>query len=253
MRIRLWNAYSSNNSGSYTLVGSFRSAEEAKAVCDEVASVCQEHGEWVERRDKESHRWDEKFNQDGSPLGRFITDQRLSVDKDEGTGDDWPEYGSQPTVVAVDHQVLLHVDYTITMPRAFGELFYRRGGRVDLELNHSHDAVCTLFTVSMEGRYTSEEMEEKWAQKRAEFLLRLQAGALADVLKWPPSFEKNAVPLYVGEGHHGEVEVGAVFPDVVEGARALRVLVAELGLRVHFRVFEAKRESDPFRALRNKA
>jgi hypothetical protein len=130
MRIRLYQAFASNNSGSYTIVGTFESSQDADDIASLLRAVCAEHGPWYEQ-----HAYDE----DGeSPLERFAREHGLS-DERPGRADDWPEHGPTPSITSVGHQVLVHVPYTVTMPRVFGELFYKRGGRVDIELDHAHE------------------------------------------------------------------------------------------------------------------
>ena len=47
MRIRIWNAYASNNSGSYTIVGRFESDESAAKLAAELLAVVKAQSAWA--------------------------------------------------------------------------------------------------------------------------------------------------------------------------------------------------------------
>src|SRR5690606_37887446 len=142
MRIRMWNAFASNNSGSYSIVGSFPSAERAEQVAAELLPVIQAHSEWMNTRP----RWDEPAREDSpSPLEQWVVEQGLQWSGP--SSEEWPEYSDEnvPSVIAAGSQVLIHEDYTVSMPKVFGEYFYRRGGRVDIELNHTHHPLIAVL------------------------------------------------------------------------------------------------------------
>ncbi|MFO0633222.1 MAG: hypothetical protein U0168_10255 [Nannocystaceae bacterium] len=134
MKIEIWRAFASNNSGSYTIVGSFPGDEAAAAAASELAAVIAEHQAWVQ----------DEAAPPPSPLRRWAEALGLRALPGDGRDDAWPHYGSIPKVGAVGSQLLLYVDYTITMPRVFGEFFFLRGGRVDTELVHAHAPLVWL-------------------------------------------------------------------------------------------------------------
>src|SRR5687768_9930431 len=112
MRIRLFHAFASNNSGSYTIVGFFQDASTTEEVARLIQEVSDEHHAW-----HEEHTWDE----DGeSPLDIFVRREGLRADK-PGRGDAWPQHGDKPTAIAAGRHVLVHAPYTVTMPAVFGE------------------------------------------------------------------------------------------------------------------------------------
>src|SRR5688572_11453356 len=100
MRIRLFHAFASNNSGSYTIVGHFKDASTADEVARLIQEVSDEHHAW-----HEEHSWDE----DGeSPLDVFVRRQGLHAEK-PGRNDEWPSYGDKPTAIAAGRQVVVYV------------------------------------------------------------------------------------------------------------------------------------------------
>jgi hypothetical protein len=145
MKVQIWNAFASNNSGSYTLVGSFRDAELAAEVAAELARVSAEHEAWIQEWSQKG--WSKAPTP--SPLEAFVLRHQLTRAEwaGAGVGSDWPAYGEDntPVVWAMGHQVFVHHDYTLTLPGAYGEFFYKRGGRVEAELGHTHHPLVALF------------------------------------------------------------------------------------------------------------
>ena len=125
MRIRLWNAFASNNSGSYTIVGNFSDEATAVAVAEELAELCRAETEWLEADAPE----------DAEPITEFARRHGLT-EYSVVNSLEWPEHNvdRSPRVVAVGRQLVLHHSYTVTLPRIFGEHIYKRGGRVELEI-----------------------------------------------------------------------------------------------------------------------
>jgi hypothetical protein len=133
LRIRLWNAFASNNSGSYTIVGSFSSPDAAAHAARDLAELCRAESGWRLAKGPEPQ-----------PLAEFARAHALAHNPDE-TVDDWPEDDDDASVVHTDRQVVVHVAYTVTMPRLIGQFLYARGGRVDTEIDHAHHPiVCDL-------------------------------------------------------------------------------------------------------------
>lgn len=122
MEMRVWNAYASNNSGSYTIVGSLPSHEVAASVAAELRELIEAQTTWLEETSKTRLE----------PLAEFCRVHGLRARPDAGTWDDWPR------VAQLGNQVVVHHEYTVTLPRLFGELFYKRGGRVQHEEDHAH-------------------------------------------------------------------------------------------------------------------
>lgn len=71
MRIQVWQAFASNNSGSYTIAGRFEDAAIAHTVAAELGELIVAHSAWL--RD---HPWEDT---DGSPLQAFVLARRLPV------------------------------------------------------------------------------------------------------------------------------------------------------------------------------
>jgi len=219
MKVSIWNSFASNNSGSYTIVGRFGSPEQARAVAERLDALCASHHAWFDD--------DARTGTEGSPLAAFIRDAGLSTPTTAGTGDDWPMYSNgPPRAVALDRQVVLHADYTVTMPSCFGEFFYREGGRVDIELDHAHHPLIARFETWL-PRF--QERKAEWeVTKRAfrEDLRKLQAS-----------------DIHVAEGDWGTLMVVAVFEDLVNGVAAVRAAIEAHGLQCRVTLVEAPRNN----------
>lgn len=235
MRIRIWNAYASNNSGSYTLVGRFESVESASTFAEELAEICRTHNQWCEQP------WGDRRGE--PPLAQLIAREKLSSDPQEGTRDDWPDHDEPPEVTQLGRQVMLHVDWTVTMPRAFGELIYRRGGRVETEIDHAHVSIGSRFEL-----WAQDRSKEGGAPKKQAFIAEV-GHVLAPQVERRHDWQKT-VPLLVADGEwEHSVRVGAVFNDLVAGTKAIEALARkhDMGIRMH--VFELT-SADPFEAHR---
>lgn len=240
MRIRLFDAFASNNSGSYTIVGTFESAATAEDVARVLASVCEAHARW-----RESER-DPSSNTDSAPLVAWARANALT-EPSPGCDDDWPQYGPAPTVCSAGRFVLLFAPYTVTMPKAFGEYFYRREGRVQVELDHAHSDVATYFTFYIDG---ARRLDDTVSPEILALRERLEAALPALVERDPADDRAVIAPVLYGSTWRS-LELAAVFRDVVTGTSAARALCAELGVAMWLRVESTEgREGDPFAALR---
>jgi ribosomal protein L7/L12 len=243
MRIRIWNAFASNNSGSYTIVGSFPSEAAATELADALAAAVSAHDAFV--RAKDEPRAGEP------PFHRFVRGQGLTVDDPQlALGDDWPAWGPAPRVLAVGAQVLVHVDQTITMPRALGELFYRRGGRVEVEIDHAHDPVLTVFELWVRDAWKEERRDD--AKARLAAFQQALAGLLPALLEWPGWPPRKAVePAW--DLDRFVVRLGVVFPDLVRGVAEVMRVAREHGVTARVRVQEALAPSaDPLAFMRGR-
>lgn len=243
MKIRVWNAFASNNSGSYTIVGSFPTAALATEVADELASLMKAHTEWLELESSGALK-----GADDSPLSKFIRQNNLRSSELDYP-DQWPHYSDDnaPKVVAVDAKVIIHHEYTVTLPREFGEYFYARGGRVEHELNHAHNPIVAICEVWMlwsdrEGKNMPEEIRkvvEELCDAGGEFL-----SAASMRSPFSPAWRD-------GDGlNDPDLVVGAVFDDLVAGFAAVNRVARKHGFRTFAKVFEAFGESDPLTFLR---
>src|SRR5262245_54003035 len=103
MRVRIWNAYASNNRGSYTIVGSLPSEEVASEVAAELAAMIEAHTAWHGAGQFQASSAD-------SPLAVFCRTHGLSWRDGRGGDDDWPEHSddNRPRVAAIGNQVVVH-------------------------------------------------------------------------------------------------------------------------------------------------
>jgi hypothetical protein len=227
MRIRILRAFSGNNSGSYVLVGTFREAKAAEALASELQRVFEAHGKWLETQGS--------LRADTSPLHEYATDQGLNTSTDVGTGDEWPTYGTTPTALHVDGQVLVFVDYSVTFPSFVGELVYKRGGRVSVELDHSHEPIVLSHTIwKHEGWNAPEDAQRAVDAFRAD----VEDGALAELYVDPSGKLPSRPPILANGFWSGNVQLVHAPHDVGDGVRAVAALAGKHGLRTRFSLFE---------------
>src|SRR5262249_19206095 len=241
MRVRIWNAYASNNSGSYTIVGVLPSAEVARETAEELAKMIEAHTAW---HADESGRGDDS----NSPLAAFCRAHGLNWSPGLGGSDDWPQYGrdNRPRVAAFGSQVVVHHDYTVSLPPTFGEYFYKKGGRVMHEENHAHHPIVTTATFWW-GWSKEERARRTLEEPRLVATLTGPDGALATTTAgaWPPAWRA------AGEGFEAPLTVGIVFADLIGGVSALQAAADAHGARMQIRLSEAADEAhDPFAHLR---
>lgn len=243
MRIRIWNAYASNNSGSYVIVGSFGKDVDVAAIATELQEVCRAHGRWM----------DEPGQNEASPLHEYARAKGVAVEpfgESEVQSDAWPdswdgrsEDPDDPAVWAAGTQLFIHSPYTVSLPRVFGQLIYQLGGAVFSHENHAHDALVTRC--SFYWPYKLEGTQER----RRDFLAELCAdgGPLARFCSghhWP-AWRSPA-------GHIPYVELAAVLDHLPEGSKALHELAEAHAANASFRIMEALDPQDPCSFFRDK-
>jgi hypothetical protein len=240
MRVRVWNAYASNNSGSYTIVGSLPSEEVAQEVAAELTAMIEAHTAWHESDPGE------KVASSDSPLATFCRVHELTWSGGDGMGDDWPEHSddNRPRVVAIGNQVVVHHGYTVSLPPVFGAYFYKRGGRVQNEENHAHHPIVTIATIWWGWA------KEQRAQGEAELPRLVEALAAPDELlaqfqaaTWPTAWRVD--------GHGPMLTAGIVFANLIDGVAALSEIARRHGARIYLRLHEAPSDKhDPLSHLR---
>jgi hypothetical protein len=238
MRIYLFQAFASNNSGSYTIVGTFQDAATAEEVARLVAEVSAAHDAW-----HDAHGWDV----DGSsPLDELVKREGLRADK-PGRGDEWPEYGEAPKVVVTGQQVLVHAAYTATLTSVFGELFYAKGGRVQVEIDHAHGDIAVEFTYWIPSdRYDDPENQPKLDAFEARLAEELPAWTARDEYD-----KRRPIEPAWYRGHWRARYLAVVFRDLVEGVQGVRRIAEEMGVALHLKVWECPGDvPDPFAMLR---
>jgi hypothetical protein len=241
MRVRVWNAYASNNSGSYTIVGRLPSAEVARSTAETLRGVIDAHTAW---RDA----WDGASDLEASPLAQFCRQQGLTWTPGQGGWDDWP-YSSKdnrPGVAVAGDQIVVHHPYTVGLPPAFGELFYKRGGRVEHEEGHAHHPI--VVTATFWWGWTKEER----ATLEAELpLLIADVTGPSGFLARPNRADCPAVWRKGGDTFgEAPLTVAAIFDDLIEGIAALRALGEARSARLELRLAEAVAADDPLLLLR---
>lgn len=236
MRIRIWNAFASNNSGSYTIVGTFSSATLAADVALELTKLVEAQDLWLEEYGGF------KSARGRSPLSKFAEEHGLSARDNAGTGDDWPMGGIGPQAFSVSHQVFLHHDYTLTLPSLFGQYFYSMGGRVTHEIDHAHHPIVGIFELSVP--WQEKEKDEKVAAVIKD--LTALDGPLAKADKnYPPAWQT------MDKFGNPDLTVGAIFEDLVTGFTAIDRVAASHGMHTVVKIFESYGDIDPLSFLRS--
>ena len=238
MRIRVWNAFASNNSGSYTIVGCFATAGRAEECARELAAMVAAHHAWYTQS--------AEVPSEESPIVAFAKAKGLQWSAGLGQNDEWPdEYARPPRVIAVDRQVIVHAPFTVTMPHTFGELFYAYGGTVDVTLDHAHDAL--VVHVELYWPWQLPENERKARAAAAEAVVTAVDSPLR------PLVEGGQLACARGRDWHDvPLVIGAVFQDLVTGVAAAAALAKAHGAEHHVKIFEALDPGDPLSHLRGK-
>jgi hypothetical protein len=238
MKIKIWNAFASNNSGSYTIVGNFPTIVLAQEVATELAAIVAAHDSWIRSDDRTCQ----------SPLEAFARIHNLNSTKTNDTIDEWPEYSEDtiPKVLAIEHQVFIHHDYTVTLPAIFGQYFYARGGRVNIELNHSHHPIVAIFTLYVDYKTRHKvDLQEKFSQIISE--LTAATGPLSVGLR---EGHKAAWKI-VGNNLDSHLVIGACFEELLDSFREIGRIAANHSLHSHIQLFEAfNDDQDPLIHLR---
>ncbi|APR77617.1 Hypothetical protein A7982_02964 [Minicystis rosea] len=243
MRIRLWTAFASNNSGSYTIVGSFKSAETARAVAEELDAIVSEHDAFMETPEEERVGLEPPFHRFVRAHGLTLESDRLALD------DDWPaSWSSPPEVTLAGTQVLVHAPYTVTMPRTFGELFYRRGGRVDVELDHAHEPVIAHFSFWVAG---GSQRREAADESLAALQRTLATEVLPPLLVDPTNVARPPIEPAWAHDAWGALDLGVVFQDLAYGVAEVTRVARDHGVALRLRVSEALHGgADPLASMR---
>jgi hypothetical protein len=249
MRIRIWTAFASNNSGSYVIVGNFPSEALAAEVAAELLDVAQRHSRW---RDAHAYRSSaDAPPPPSSPLAELAVRHAI-VWEDKVYDDDWPEHSGKdhPAVWAIGHQVFVHSSYTVSMPSLLGHVMYARGGRVATEIVHAHHPLVAVFEIG----FCWQEREEIDVPARVRDIidtLCADDGALSlhGRRGHPPAWRGVVEGAEPGFGE-SDLVVGAVFDDLAAGFAGVAAAAQAHGAGLRVSVFEAYGEGDPLAFLR---
>lgn len=236
MRLRAWNAFASNNSGSYTIVGRFPDEVTASAVARELEALVAEHDRWFE-----AQGYDRGEADPDSPLARFAAAQGLSTTQGVGEGSDWPEHGPAPQVLADGTQVVLYVDYTVTMPPLFGELMYRRGGRVDVELEHTHEPLVWVHEVWWPWPGRDEAVVKAGRVRLLDALLDDGGPMCTQVAISTPASWSDGGDAF----GHADLSLAAVWSEPMVAIPQVRAAIEAVGASSRLRVMESTSSHDP--------
>ena len=207
-RIRVYTAFASNNSGSYTLLGSFATSERAAeitALLTRLAADMDAAGE-------------------GNPLRELLAAAGIPAPEDIGRTDDWPEsWGGPPEAIQVDAQVWWYTHQTITMPEQVGQWIYAQGGRVQAEIDHAHHPLLAHLDLWPDSEWSA----------RNDAALQ----PLIDAL-WLGAFADDGLAVRIRVGDHRTIEI-LWFAPTPDRMRELTRTAATLGLRCRLTLTEA--------------
>jgi ribosomal protein L7/L12 len=237
VKTRIIQAFSGNNSGAYVLVGTFHEVERASALAGELAHVFEQQAAWLNAKDRAA----------STPLHDYAASQGIEASEQVGAGQDWPEYGELPSVIASGGQLLVFVDYAVTFPSFLGELVYKRGGRVAVELDHSHHPIVIVHEIWKHGGWTDAAATEA---ALSAFRMSVDSDALAPL--YEHATPKHAGPPILSGGFWpGMLRLVHAPADVAAAVRLVGELATSHGLTSRFSLFEAPMdEKDPLRSYR---
>jgi hypothetical protein len=232
VRIHLWNAFASNNSGSYIIVGRFPTEEQAARVAAELSGVLAAQSAWLAERRRLGR---ETPPEEPSPFRAFTQANSLTETADEVDLDGLSAW-------SVGHQLFLHEDWTLGLPDAFRELLQVRGGKVETRLVHVQGYIVALF--ELRGTLPRKTKAETLSAVVEE--LHADDGPLATQV--PPGVR----PAWREGSRPAEpvLTVGAVFDDLAASFTAVERIARRHGLEVSVQLFEDKGEGDPLASLR---
>lgn len=188
MTIRIYDAFSGNNSGTYALLGTFEKPEDARRLRDELAPVFEAQKAWFDGVGSS-----DASSAETTPLHDFLLRQGVPSKPTVGGGDDWQQDNGAPLVLADEHQLFIYASCAVTFPREFGALVYQRGGRVAAECVHAHDPIVLVNEVWMhEGWNHKAEADRRMAAFR-ESIEKGELNALYDNGR-----EKRSEPILRG-------------------------------------------------------
>ena len=240
MNIRIWNAFASNNSGSYVIVGVFPTVELAGQVARELAEVARDHTVWMNEDDAPQP----------SPLARYAAG--LGIVHHDERFDAWPQYAASddPYVWAVQHRVFVHSAYTVTMPPALGHAIYARGGRVATEIDHAHHPLVATFeaTVPWQARASTD------VPAVVQTLVDRLCGAAGPLIarsrpELAPAWRGVVAGEKTGFGEP-DLVFGVAFDDLRDGFTEVAAIVAATGLHLGVQLSEAPSFGDALAHLR---
>jgi MoaA/NifB/PqqE/SkfB family radical SAM enzyme/ribosomal protein L7/L12 len=255
----VYAAWASNNSGSYTLVGSFGDRDVARAAGERLATLFRDMHAFYTEREAEVRRLiaaGEKrivLPEVETPAHRLVAAEGLTpLPADFEDADSWPSDGgsAEGNVLVTGQQVIVHVGWTVTMPRALAELFFKAGARIDLELVHSHHPLVAVATLHLTAGGQSAEARE--ARRAALASLRAELDTLL-LAPRPPRWVGDDEPRtpHAWRASDYVLELGLVPQDPVPELAAVRTIAERHGAEMHVRFFEALSEGgDPLADMR---
>lgn len=252
-------AWSSNNSGSYTLVGSFNDSDAARATGERLETLFRDMSAFYTDRDEQVRRLTAAgetrivLPDVETPAHRLFAAEGLAaLPADFVDADSWPSNGgsAEQNVLITGQQVIVHVGWTVTMPRALAELFFKAGARVDTEIDHAHHRLVVV--ARLYPRTYGQTAEEREANRAALASVRAEVDALLrdqPAARWPG--DEPTPHAWRDEGQ--VLELGLVPREPVPELAAIRDIAERHDSRMRVRFFEALSEAgDPLADMRSR-
>ena len=236
-RIRVFQSFASNNSGVYSLLGSFKKLESLAEVVAVLRQFAEAQAAWQDTAQGTAEA-------PLSPLALLCEREGLSPPDD---AEAWDYDFSQVTVESIGHQIFVHSPSTITMPSTLAEPIARKGGRVSIEIDHAHHPVVATFAFWRPGAYQRNDREER---QREHAELRGEIDPIAEQLRKPEYGEGLGLAPAWRDDDYG-ITLGIVTHALPSAVAQLREIAARRGFNVVLHVFEALSEhGDPLAELR---
>lgn len=253
-------AWASNNSGSYTLVGNFGDNALARATGERLLTLFREMRALYDEREQEVRR----LLAEGAkrimlpdvetPMHRLVEAEGLTALGDDFIdGDSWPSNGgsAEENVLILGQQVIVHVGWTVTMPRAIAELFFKAGARIDTEIDHAHHSLVVVTGLYPPVYGMTPEQREANRARLASARSQIDAQLAVDQ---PPRWPGDAPSLHAWHDEGHGLRLGLVPRELIPELVPIRDAAARHDLNMHVRIFEALGVGgDPLADMRQRA
>jgi ribosomal protein L7/L12 len=255
----VYAAWSSNNSGSYTLVGSFSDSDAARTTGERLETLFREMSAFYTDRDEQVRRLLAAgetrivLPEVESPAHRFFATEGLAAPPGDFVDESsWPSDGgsAEKNVLITGQQVIVHVGWTVTMPRALAELFFKAGARVDTEIDHAHHRLVVV--ARLYPQTYGQTAEERETNRAALATVRAEVDALLGN-QAAARFPGDEPTPHAWSDEGDVLELGLVPRWPVPELAAIRDIAERRGKRMRVRFFEAlSGGGDPLADMRSR-
>ena len=252
--VHAYAAWASNNSGSYTLVGRFDDDVRAQGAAELLTRLFDEMREALAANDAEATRQimakqPRVSTSEPLALARFVEEHGLSSLKDDVLYNEWPylpPYSAR--AAALGRQLVVHVGYTVSMPRALEEFLMKTGGRLETEIAHAHAPLVVVVELWWPTWPSTDDARATRAAEVAAFRAEIDP-LLPSLVANERDDDRPPVP-HAWKEEDG-LTLAFVASDPVDALLRVRAVSEEHGVSFRMRCFEALSEDgDPLAQLR---